>query len=169
MYMDVFCKGCGMCCKLIPVKSRDKVLLRDGFQKVNDDFFESLIPLSSDSAKKINENYVKKVQEIFPMVKFYRCKYLNSENKCSLEKMPDFCKKFPSNPLAIIHDECGYIGEIFIKNEELKRKIRMIKEEMLDYETLIEMGDKDSASYKKIIDNLNRFVTKYKEYGSENW
>ena len=56
-----------------------------------------------------------------------------------------------------------------MKNEELKRKIRMIKEEMLDYETLIASGDKDSSSYKKIIENLARFITKYKDYGSENW
>ena len=167
--MDVFCNGCGMCCKLIPVKSGKKMFVRDGLQELDEDFFKGLIPLSSDSARKINEDYVRKVQEVFPLVKFYSCKHLNSEGKCSLEKLPALCYKFPSSPLAIVPDECSYMGDVFMKNEELKRKIRMIKEEILDYESLIAIGDKDSASYKKIIDNLKRFILKYKDYGANDW
>lgn len=167
--MNVFCNGCGMCCKLIPVKSGDNVLVRDGFQTADESFLNGLVPLSSDSARKINEDYVNKVQEKFPLVKFYRCKHLSAENKCSLDKKPPVCENFPKTPLAIIPDECSCAGDVFIKNEELKRKIRMIKEEILDYETLIAIGDKDSDSYKKIVENLKRFIAKYKDFGAEDW
>lgn len=167
--MDVFCNECGMCCKIIPVKRGDNVLVRDGFQIPDLSFFENLIPLTKASARKINSDYVNKVQSIFPHVKFYSCKHLSEDYKCSLDKKPSVCEKFPSTALALVPDECFYMGEVFMDNEELKRKIRMIKEEILDYETLIELGDKDSASYKKIIENLNRFILKYKDFGAENW
>lgn len=167
--MDAFCNGCGMCCKVIPVKSEDNVLVRDGFQIIDEKFFNSLIRLDFAEALSINESYVKKVQELFPDVEFYKCGHLSGDNKCSLDKKPIVCQNYPSTSLAIVPDECCYLGEIFIKNEQLKRKIRMIKEEILDYETLIELGDKDSASYKKIVENLTRFVKKYKDFGSEMW
>ena len=167
--MNVYCNGCGMCCKLIPVKDGDCVLVRDGFQIIDEDFFSGLYELSEDDAKSINKNYVESILKVFSDIKFYGCKNLSSDNKCLLEERPIFCANFPSTALAMIPEECACLGDIFIKNEQLKCKIRKIKEEILDYEMLIENGDKNSASYKKIIDNLTRFVTKYKDFGSEDW
>lgn len=167
--MNVFCNCCGMCCKLIPIKKGDNILVRDGFQIVDDEFQAALIPIDIDDAIKIDEGYVNNVRTLFPDVDFYKCKYLNEENKCIIDNKPPLCHNFPESALAIIPDECSCSGDIFIKNEFLKRKIRMIKEEILDYETLIQLGDKDSASYKKIIENLSRFVLKYKDFGSSNW
>lgn len=167
--MNVFCNGCGMCCKIIPIKIGDNILVRDGFQIADEDFISGLQELSEIEAQNINEDYVKNVQSIFPDIKFYTCKYLSDENKCLLKQKPSVCENFPSTALAIVPDECACYGDVFIKNEALKRKIRMIKEEILDYEIRIENGDSDSASYKKIIENLNRFIIKYKDFGSENW
>lgn len=167
--MNVFCNGCGMCCKLIPVKNGESILVRDGFQIIDEDFMSSLQELSETDARNINEEYVEKVRSIFPDVKFYSCTHLSTDGKCTLAQEPPICNNFPSTALAIIPEECACVGDIFMKNEQLKRKIRMIKEEILDYETLIENGDKDSASYKKIIENLSRFIVKYKDFGSENW
>ncbi len=168
--MNSYCNGCGMCCKLIPVKYGDGVLVRDGFQIIDEEFFSGLYELSEETAKSLNSNYVESILNIFPDVKFYGCKHFSAEdNKCELEEMPPVCANFPSAALAIIPDECSCSGDIFIKNEQLKHKIRTIKEEILDYEILIENGDKNSASYRKIIDNLTRFVTKYKDFGSDDW
>lgn len=167
--MSDLCNNCRICCKLIPIKANEKLLIRDGLQPIDDDFLSYLTELSEEEEKNISSDYVAKIKEVFPDAKFYFCKNLTTENECSLKEKPFVCKTFPSSPLAIVPDECGYLGEVFLKNEELKRKIRMIKEEILDYQNLIETGDSDSASYKKIIDNLNRFVTKYKDFGSENW
>ncbi len=167
--MDSICKDCYICCKIIPVSKDGNMLLRDGLQSVDEDFLQAVYELSEDEALIIDADYVQKVGEIFPDAKFYGCKNFNSENGCSLEEKPNFCKIFPKSPLAIVPDACAYLGEVFINNEELKRKIRMIKEEILDYQNLIESGDKDASSYKKIIENLNRFIMKYKDFGSENW
>ena len=167
--MNVFCNGCGMCCKLIPIKSGDNILVRDGFQIVDEDFLDGLKELSENEAINIDEEYTERIKSIFPDVKFYSCKYLSEDDKCTIGRNTSVCVNFPSTALAIVPEECGCLGDIFMKNEQLKRRIRMIKEEILDYETLIENGDKDSASYKKIIENLTRFITKYKDFGSENW
>ena len=167
--MNVFCNGCGMCCKIIPVKIGDSVVVRDGFQIIDEEFMSCLSELSEKQALDTDKNYVKAVREIFYDVKFYRCSYLNQDNKCTADTKPSFCNSFPSTPLAMVPEECACLGDVFMKNEQLKRKIRMIKEEILDYETLIENGDKDAASYKKIVENLTRFVTKYKDFGSDNW
>lgn len=168
--MSVYCKFCGMCCKLIPVNGEEHILVRDGFQLPDEEFINSLKPLSIEEACSINEKYVKTVQSMFSDIQFFSCKYLTPENKCFIEDTkPSFCKNFPSSPLALVPDECGYLGDIFIKNEELKRKIRMIKQDIIDYQTLIDMGDKDSKSYGKIIENLSRFVKKYEDFGSNDW
>lgn len=167
--MNNFCKQCGICCKLIPVKCADKILVRDGFQIPSEDFEKLLEPLTKDEACSINEFYVQKVQEIFPDARFYSCKALSQDNNCTLSERPAYCKDFPHSPLAIIPEECGYTGEIFVKNEELKRKIRKTKEEIIDYEALAITDKKNSASYKKIIENLTRFVDKYSDFGSKNW
>ncbi len=159
--MNIFCNGCGMCCKLIPVKSGDNILVRDGFQIIDDEFQSFLIKIDTESIDGAS-------RELFSDVEFFRCKYLIND-KCTIDTKPPVCTNYPSSPLAIVPEECACIGDIFIKNEELKRKIRKIKEEILDYEVLISTDDKDSASYKKIIENLNRFVNKYKDFGSEDW
>ena len=158
-----------MCCNLIPIRRSDNLLVRDGLQNPDKEFYENLIPITRDSARKINEEYVNMVQNLFPHVKFCSCKYFNEKTGCTLNKKPFVCKNFPSTPLALVPDECVYRGKIFMDNEELKCKIRKIKEEILDYESLIETGDKEASSYKRIIDNLKRFIVKYKDFGSEDW
>lgn len=167
--MEVLCNHCGMCCRVIPVDIENNILVRDGFQVIDDNFAENLIPISLDEAMDVDLEYVERIQELFPDISFCKCRHLTDENKCGLGTLPALCNKFPSSPLAFVPDCCGYLGAVFLKNEELKRKIRMIKEEILDYESLIASGDKDSASYKKIIENLTRFITKYNDFGSQNW
>ena len=167
--MESLCNRCGMCCKLIPVKCADKILVRDGFQIPTEEFENLLTPLTQAEARKINPNYYDKIKEVFPDARFYSCKALSEDNQCTLENMPEFCRNFPCSPLALIPDVCGYMGEVFVKNEELKKRIRSIKEEILDYETLISAGSKDSKAYKKIIDNLQRLVDKYSDFGSNDW
>jgi hypothetical protein len=83
--------------------------------------------------------------------------------------MHDFCIKYPSHPLALIPDECNFYGEIFIKSEELKQKIRKYKEEIVFYESMITANPKEEMSYRKIITSLQRFVDKYLPFGSEEW
>lgn len=167
--MKKMCNHCGMCCNLIPVNEDGNYIVRDGFQILEENFSEYLIKLSDKEAREINIDYVDKITKSFPNVKFYKCKYNSNLNICTVNDKPYYCNKFPSTPVAIVPDECSHLGSIFVKNEELKQRIRKIKEEILDYEILISLKDKDSESYKKIIENLNRFIKKYADFGSNDW
>ena len=167
--MTDLCSKCGICCRLIPIEDETKMLLRDGIQEPDQSFLDSLCPLSLEEACNINENYVEKVQNIFPSAKFYSCKFLSEGNLCTNPEMPVACRNYPSHPLAIIPEDCGYEGEIFIKNEQLKQKIRKLKEEIIYYEALIASGDKNKHAYTNIIENHKKFIEKYAPYGAWDW
>ena len=167
--MDDYCNKCGKCCKLIPVDLTEKVILRDGIQALDDNFSKHLIKLSLDEALNINETFVKNIQKIFSDVSFCSCSYLSEDNLYTNPEKPEICQKFPSYPLAFIDDNCGYYGEVFIKSEDVKQKIRKYKEEILYYESIIASGCKEEKVYKKIIDSLERFIIKYEKFGAQNW
>lgn len=165
--MENRCKQCGLCCKLIPVDIETNSMLRDGIQPLNEDFAEFLLPLTKEEAININEFYVYRVLETFPNAMFFRCKYLSPANLCSKLVIPQICEHFPSHPLALVDEDCGYNGELFIKSEELKQKIRRYKEEIIYYET--QLNGKEEKGYRKIIASLSRFIDKYSVYGADNW
>jgi len=167
--MSDLCDRCGICCKLIPVDLDKNILLRNGIEPLDEELSECLIPIDIEAAKEVSENYVENVLNYFPDATFCRCKFLAPSNLCSKLNIPESCQKYPSHPFAFLHDDCGYLGEIFVKNEEIKQKIRRYKEEIIDYETLIAQGTKEEKGYKKIIISLQRFIDKYKIYGSEDW
>ena len=166
--MDDYCKNCCKCCRLIPVID-DKKLIRDGFQQFDDEFNSLIIPISETDARNLDNDYVERVKENFPAAVFHRCSALSENNKCTADVKPSVCSEFPTSPCAFVPDECKYLGEIFLKNEELKQKIRLIKEEILDYKSRIELGDKSAKAYKKIIENLNSVINKYSDFGSDKW
>lgn len=161
--MSELCKKCGICCKLIPVI--ENKMIRDGNQPLPN----FLSPLSLNDAQNINESYVKNVQNCFNNVCFYTCKYLSETNTCTHPNKPEYCKDFPATHMAFIPDECGFVGEVFLKQEKFKQKIRRLKEEILYYQTMIKENPKDSKNYQRIIDAHNRFINKFSSYGSELW
>lgn len=161
--MNNYCQTCGLCCKLIPVV--EGKMARDGLQHPLD----SLIPLSLDEAEKINCDYVEKICSLFDNVTFYSCKYLDNNLCTCYTNRPECCREFPSTPLALIPEECGYSGEIFIKNENLKQKIRRLKEEIIHYEALISSNPNEAKNYLRIIDAHKRFINRYAEFGSADW
>lgn len=165
--MNSLCDNCCKCCKLIPALNDGKTVLRDGVHNINDYERSFLTPISQNEALNIDSNYVQHVQKIFPDAAFYSCKKMT--DKCTVEEKFSFCKDFPSSPLAFIPENCTCLGYIFLKKEELKSKIRKIKEEIIEYEALIQTDYKNSKSYKKIADNLRRFIDKYAVYGSYDW
>lgn len=161
--MKTFCNKCGLCCKLIPAVNGK--IIRDDFQDIEDFFF----PIDISAAQNINENYVKNVQSNFPETIFYKCSFLSETNICTNPNPPENCKKFPNSPLALIHEECGYSGEIFVKFEALKQRIRKLKEEIIYYEAQIATNPKEKNNYQKIIKSHNNYIKKYEQFGSLNW
>lgn len=167
--MSGLCKKCGLCCRLIPVDVENQKLLRDGIQPLDEDFADQLIPV--ENALIENKIYVQEILDIYPQADFFSCKYLVDCNICSKLEKPEICSNFPSKPFAFIHDDCGYIGDQFLKIELQKQKIRKIKEEIIHYETLIETSNnkKDIESYTKIIHVHQRYIDKYARWGSWDW
>lgn len=169
--MSGLCKKCGLCCRLIPIDLENRKLLRDGIKPLDDDFFAQLEPADLDSLLNNNEDYIQNVQNIYPQAEFFKCKYLIDNNICSKLEKPQDCLDFPLKPFAFIPEDCGYIGEQFLKIETHKQKIRKIKEEIVHYEALIATSNnkKDIDSYKKIIHVHERYIEKYAQFGSLDW
>ena len=106
---------------------------------------------------------------IFPNVSFFECKFLSKDNLCTSIEKQDFCKTFPSDGMALIPSCCGYYGEIFLKNEEIKQKVRKYKEEITCYQAIIDSGSKEEKVYIRIIESLERFIKKYEIFGANDW
>ena len=148
-----FCKKCGECCKQIFVDFENKLLYFDGIQPLENDFADMLVPIG----KKGN-------------LAICYCKYLKN-NSCTNHNRPNICSIYPSSPFAFIPACCGFYGETFMKNEAEKQKIRKIKEEIINYESLVNTATnkKEKQQYEKVIKALAIRVQKYSAYGSEDW
>ena len=169
--MSGLCKMCGLCCRLIPVDVENRKLLRDGVQPLDETFANQLLPVSYEQLQNDNDEYIKNVLKIYPQAEFFRCKYLVDDNLCTSLDKPEICVDFPIKPFAFIHDECGYVGEQFLKIEMQKQKIRKIKEEIIHYEALVATfnNKKDIESYLKIIHVHQRYIEKYTAWGALDW
>ena len=143
----LFCNKCGECCKNIVIDFEKKILYRDGIEPLTQEFEKMLIPFD----KKDN-------------VTLCKCKFLEN-NLCTNSAKPTQCIIFPSSPFAFLPENCGYEGDVFIKLEKEKQKIRKLKEEIIYYNTMLE---KDK-SVQRIIDRHQAFIDKYKMYGSHDW
>lgn len=142
-----YCKKCGKCCKNIAVDFEKMVMFRDGIQPLSNAFADILVK----KEKRGN-------------VTICSCKFLEN-NLCTSLNKPVECISYPSSPFAFLPEDCGYEGDIFLKLEHIKQKIRKLKEEILHYETLLT----EDKSVQKIIDRHNAFIAKYKAYGSDDW
>ena len=148
-----FCLKCGECCKQIFVDFDNKLLYFDGIQTLEDNFAKMLVPIG----KKDN-------------LTICYCKYLKNKS-CTNPEKPSICSIYPSSPFAFIPASCGYYGEIFIKKEAEKQKIRKLKEEIVHYEALLisTVNKREKLQYEKILKTLKNRVQKYSLYGSEDW
>lgn len=146
-----FCNICGKCCQKIIVDFEQKLLFRNGIEILTDEFAKFLIPTEQ------REN-----------ITYCRCKFLKN-NLCVNTKKPESCIQYPSSPFAYIPEECGYSGDIFLKNEQIKQKIRRLKEEILSYKAQILIDKSEEKQLQKIIARHQAFIDKYKIYGSYNW
>ena len=164
--MDNLCNRCGVCCRYIPVDTKNKILYRDSIKPLTEEFEALLIPQTG-----IIPNF----NDIYPTIAlrqdviFFRCKFLLNENICSNPQKPQECKDFPKSAMACIPEYCGYSGTQFLKSEEHKQKIRKMKEEILHYEALMIDEPQNKRGYQKIIERLQAFIDKYAVYGSEDW
>jgi hypothetical protein len=147
---DDFCNKCGECCKHIKADFEAKILYWDGKQPLPDSFAEMLNKTSEPN--------------------IYSCKFLKN-NLCTNHNKPEICIKYPSSPFVNLPEQCTYCGYIFMQKEKIKQQIRKFKEEIIHYNAIIEsIRDKrEQNQLQKIVASRQKFIDKYKEYGSENW
>lgn len=148
-----FCNRCGCCCRNIIVDFSDRVLYWDGKVSLRDDFASMLSVVFQ------KEN-----------ISICKCKYLKN-NLCTNPQKPEECKNYPSFPFVKLSQDCGYEGKIFLEQEKIKQKIRKLKEEIIHYQAMIEMGSNkfEKNQLEKIIAIHQKRIDKYSQFGSEDW
>lgn len=148
-----FCNKCGECCNRIMVDFEAKTLYFDGIQILTPDFAGMLVPIEGDGN-----------------ITYCRCKYLEN-NLCTNPNKPDICMNYPSSPFAYIPEDCGFSGDIFMKKEAEMRKIRKLKEEIINYEAMIKVSPNkgEQNRLQKIINSHKARIERFKNYGSLDW
>ena len=177
------CHMCGKCCRVVTTSIPYSQLLKmskSGDMAAND-FLSLFVPYDSvEAARKVDEAVVDNIIYHLKIdgkfneneITFYFCKYLGDDNLCSrYETRLDLCKHCPSTPWSIVPPGCGFEGWLFWQREEVKQKIRLAKEELLELK-LLKLRTKDEETLNKISlveQKIQRNIDMYKKFGSENW
>ena len=177
------CHMCGKCCRVVTTSTPYEELkkLASSGDKGAIDFLSLFVPYNSvEEARNIEpevvDNIIKQLKNDnnFDETQntFYGCKYLQDNNLCSrYETRLDLCKHCPSTPWSIVPPNCGFEGWLFWQREEIKRKVRLEKEELLDLK-LLRLKTTNEETLKKIDlveQKIKKSIALYKKYGSENW
>ena len=173
---------CGKCCRAatcdVPYEKM-KEMAKDG-DKGAQDFLDTFEPFENlEEARRVAPDVVDNVISHYKddnrptnNLTFYTCKYLREDNLCGrYEERKTLCKHFPASPWAIVPPGCGFEGWLFLKREEIKQKIRKVKEELIELE-LLKKKIKDEATLEKIRtveEKMHKSIDMYKKYGSEDW
>ena len=177
------CRLCGLCCRVattsIPYEKLKQ--MRDEGDQGAIDFLSVFEPYPSiEDARKVSQETVDNVIEELKAdenyneeeMTFYKCKYLDDNNLCTrYEDRLLLCKHFPASPWAIVPPGCGYEGWLFMKREEVKQKIRKVKEDLLELD-LLKKKTKSPEILQKIDTvekKMLRSIEVHKNHGSENW
>lgn len=177
------CHMCGKCCRVVTTSIPYSQLLKmsKSGDKAANDFLSLFVPYDSvEAARKVDETVVDNIIHHLKIdgkfneneITFYFCKYLGDDNLCSrYETRLDLCKHCPSTPWSIVPPGCGFEGWLFWQREEVKQKIRLAKEELLELK-LLKLRTKDEETLNKITlveQKIQRNIDMYKKFGSENW
>ena len=176
------CHMCGKCCRVVTTSIPYSQLLKmsKSGDKAANDFLSLFVPYDSvEAARKVDETVVDNIIHHLKIDgKFneneitYFCKYLGDDNLCSrYETRLDLCKHCPSTPWSIVPPGCGFEGWLFWQREEVKQKIRLAKEELLELKLLkLRTNDEETLNKISLVEQkIQRNIDMYKKFGSENW
>jgi len=177
------CKMCGKCCRMSTTPYSYEELqasVAEGHRGAID-FLEIFEPYPSiEEARKhdaeIVDNIIKnlKADGKFDEKKltFYRCRHIMDNNLCGIYlDRKILCDNFPSSPWAVAPPGCGFEGWLFQKREEVKQKVRKLKEDLLDFELLLkeEQSPERTTKLKDAIEKTKDIINYYAKYGSADW
>ena len=97
--------------------------------------------------------------------------------KCYFDKIPKevckdckICQTFPQTPWDKLPEGCKLEGWFFMIKEDIKQKVRKLKEELIllevESKALIREGFKENS---KQIDKLKSEIEIYSQFGSQDW
>lgn len=142
------CKMCGKCCTLAVARYSFDELKKFANCPESEaaDFLSAFVAYDNlEEPRKISQQYVdlviEKLQEQGKFKKddpiFYRCKYIDENNCCSIyENRFGWCKRMPNHAWTLIPCGCGFEGWQFLLREQIKHNIRKLKEYLYEIETL---------------------------------
>lgn len=177
-----YCLMCGKCCKVatcdVPYEKMEEMAEQGDEGAL--DFLDTFEPFANiDEAKKIAPDVVENIINLYKKdgkpadnLTFYTCKHLREDNLCGrYEERKTLCRHFPASPWAIVPPGCGFEGWLFLKREEIKQKIRKVKEELIELELLkTKIKDEETlAKIKSVEEKMYKSIDTYKKYGSEDW
>lgn len=180
---DDLCLMCGLCCRVATTSTPYRKLkeMCEAGDKGAMDFLSIFEPYESiEAARKVSPQTVDNIINGLKAdnnyreedMTFYCCKYLLDDNSCSrYEDRMLLCKHFPATAWAIVPPGCGYEGWLFMKREEVKQKIRKLKEELLELELVKSKTTSPDILLKisAVQNKMQNSIKLYAKYGSENW
>lgn len=177
------CRMCGKCCRLSTTSysyEELKALAEQGQRGAIDflDIFEPYpsIEAAREESPEIVDNIINslKVDDKYDekKISFFKCRYIMDDNLCGIYlNRKELCDRFPSSPWAVVPPGCGFEGWLFQKREEEKKKIRKLKENILDLEVLRrEVNNPEQIKrIDEAIGQTNSIIKSYEKYGSADW
>lgn len=106
-----------------------------------------------------NESMEKSLDEIMKTLPLRLCTHCN---KCN--------EKLPASPWDEMPDGCGFNGWLFQKREEIKQKIRKLKEELILIEIALKtLSGEPLTKAKARIEEIKDIIQTFAQYDSQNW
>lgn len=180
---DNLCLKCGLCCRVSTTTIPYKKLVE--MQQAGDqgaiDFLSIFEPYPSiEAAREVSAKVVDNIIKYLSSdnnyneseMTLYKCKYISDDNLCTkYEDRLLLCKHFPSSPWAIVPPGCGYEGWLFMKREEIKQKVRKIKEELIELNLLKSKSTSPDTLLKiaAVENKMHKIIEMYKKHGSDCW
>jgi Fe-S-cluster containining protein len=178
------CNQCGKCCRSATTFYPYKKLLEmvEQGEKEAIDFLEIFEPYPSvEEARKVVPEQVEHVLEVVNKrddmniedVTFYRCRYINDQNLCTIyERRPRCCRDAPRHGWSAMPPGCGFEGWQFEMREKQKKLIRELKESLHIMEMLSPDG-KRMPTRDVPLDDLRQVVEEkikpWKRFGADYW
>ena len=177
------CHMCGRCCRMSTTTypyEELKARMENGEEGACD-FLELFEPYPSIEAAReadssIVDNIIKslKSDDKYDESKltFYRCRHIMDNNLCGIYlSRKKLCDNFPVSPWAVAPPGCGFEGWLFQKREEVKQKVRKLKESLLDFDLMLKEGKnpEQTEKIKEAIEKTQNIIDHYSKYGASDW
>jgi Fe-S-cluster containining protein len=182
-FPQYLCKMCGRCCRSITAHfPHDQLVQMAGKgsegAKVFTDIFK---PYSSiEEARKVVPEQIEQVLKELSQtegfnisnITFYYCPHISSDNKCGIyETRPECCRRAPAHGWSCMPPGCGFEGWQFEEREKLKRKVRKLKEHLLEAEAVAVDGVVPGRNipFVELKKEVEQKISRWEKFGSALW